>query len=342
MSGDVMPTSPASASKGFSSTPRKNKNKRDLNISRTLEVLSGSDVLSEDDTYSLLSPIYHDSFDSDEDLESETQHPQRTDTSPTQWEIPRRASSPVRCELPKAQGRKTVESAASPRLNAWEVWLLDKAKKDRLQLEKKTEEERLLQEKKEQQERAQEQKKIVAEEKIQEWLRSKREQEKQEKELKQSAEEVTLEKEKAKQREIEWRAQEKYKGWLQRKNQEKLEKEKKDKEEADRKAEQERARRQTAEERFQEWLATSNAKTRASPNSKSPFHPKSPYDNGYPPPSFYNPVPWKPIHAPPPEPPVKNTSERRPHSQPTNRQSASATRSRLRNCASGTQLLHRR
>ena len=45
-----------------------------------------------------------------------------------------------RCELPKAQGKITVESAVSPRLNAWEVWLLDKARKDRLQLEKKTEE----------------------------------------------------------------------------------------------------------------------------------------------------------------------------------------------------------
>ena len=95
MSAGVMPRSPSSASKGFSSTPRKNKNKRD-NVSKTAEVLSGSDVLSEDDTYSLLSPIYHDSFDSDEDLDSETEHPQRTDTSSTQWEIPRRASSPVR------------------------------------------------------------------------------------------------------------------------------------------------------------------------------------------------------------------------------------------------------
>ena len=45
-----------------------------------------------------------------------------------------------RCELPKAQGTISVESAASPPLNAWEVWLLDKARKDRLQLEKKAEE----------------------------------------------------------------------------------------------------------------------------------------------------------------------------------------------------------
>ena len=49
-------------------------------------------------------------------------------------------------------------------------------------------------------------------------------------------------------------------------------------EEADRKEEQERERRQTAEARFQQWLASSNAKTRASPNSKSPSHPKSETD----------------------------------------------------------------
>ena len=68
--------------------------------------------------------------------------------------------------------------------------------------------------------------------------------------------------------------------------------------------------------------------------------PPGPYDKGYPPPSFYNPVPWKPIHAPPPEDPVKNTPQRRPHSQSTKCQSA--TRSRLRNSASGTRLLQRR
>ncbi|CAL8262870.1 unnamed protein product [Merluccius merluccius] len=328
-----MPRSPASASKGFSSTPRKYPNRP-----ASPGALSGSDVLSEDDTYSLLSPIYHDSFDSDEDFTPP--RPQLTETSLTQSELPRRASSPDRCELPKAQGSKTAESAALPRLNAWEVWLLDKAKKDRLQIEKKTEEEQLLQEKKQRQEREQEQKNMVVEERIQAWLRTKREQEKQEKELKQSAEEVKMQKEMAKQREIEQRAQNKYKEWLRRKNQEKLEKEKKEKEEAIRNEEQERERRQTAEERFQEWLVTSNAKTRASPNSKSPFHPKSPYDKGYPPPSFYNPVPWKPIHAPPPEAPVKNTPQRRPHSQSTKCQSA--TRSRLRNSASGTLLLQRR
>lgn len=67
-----------------------------------------------------------------------------------------------------------------------------------------------------------------------------------------------------------------------------------------------------------------------------------PYDKGYPPPSFYNPVPWKPIHTPPPEAPTKNTSQRRPQSQSAKCQSTAATRSRLRNSASGTRLLQRR
>ena len=54
-------------------------------------------------------------------------------------------------------------------------------------------------------------------------------QEKQEKELKQSTEEVKLEKEKTKEREVQCRAQEKYKEWLRRKDQERLEKKKNDK-----------------------------------------------------------------------------------------------------------------
>lgn len=49
-----------------------------------------------------------------------------------------------RCELPRTPSEQilnvTVESAGSPRLSAWEMWLVNKAKEERLQLEKKSEE----------------------------------------------------------------------------------------------------------------------------------------------------------------------------------------------------------
>lgn len=61
-----MPKGPTSASEGFSSTPVKTSQGRSLHPSRSLD----EEVISDnEDTFSLLSPIYHDSFDSDEDLE---------------------------------------------------------------------------------------------------------------------------------------------------------------------------------------------------------------------------------------------------------------------------------
>uniref|UniRef100_A0A3Q3RLE1 Coiled-coil domain containing 34 n=1 Tax=Mastacembelus armatus TaxID=205130 RepID=A0A3Q3RLE1_9TELE len=324
MSGRRMPKCPDSAPKVFSSTPLKISQEKDFHTSRGLD----DEVLSDDeDTFSLLSPIYHDSFDSDEDLEP----------SPAQRTLSRQSdSSPVRCELPETPS--AVCPAASPALSAWEMWLVTKAKEDRLKVGKKAEEERLLKEKREQQEREQKQKRIVMEEKIQEWLKMKREQEKHKKLVKQSKEEEEVLRQQEKHREIEQKAQQKYKDWLQKKNQEKIEKEKKAKEQAALKEEQEKERHKRAEERFKEWLAKANEKSRAS--SKSPCCPTSPYDKSYPSPSFYNPIPWKPIHVPPPETSL-NKTESKPQKQRISKQSP-GTAFRFRNTASAGQLLQRR
>ncbi|KAM3870003.1 LOW QUALITY PROTEIN: coiled-coil domain-containing protein 34 [Diretmus argenteus] len=310
MSSGKMPSSPHSASKGFSSTPRKYSVGKDVHRSRSV------DVLSEDDTYSLLSPIYHDSFDSDEDLScSSGSPPDRTLTQAERGVQTLHLTNQVlcRCELPKSRTEQlvtsAVEPAASSSLSAWEKWLVNKAKDDLLKLEKKAEEERLLKERQEQQEREKEQKKIVIEEKIHEWLKIKSEQEKQDKLVKQRKEQEEIERQQMKQREIEHRAQEKYKEWLQKKNQNKMEKEKREKAEAAWKQEQEKERQKRAEEKFKQWLANANEKSRGSP--KSSCYPRSPYDKAYPSPSFYNPVPWKPIHVPASETPLKNTSSQR-------------------------------
>lgn len=49
-----------------------------------------------------------------------------------------------RCELPRTPSEQmlgaVVERAGLPTLSAWEMWLVSKAKEDRLKLEKKTEE----------------------------------------------------------------------------------------------------------------------------------------------------------------------------------------------------------
>ncbi|XP_056271746.1 coiled-coil domain-containing protein 34 [Pseudoliparis swirei] len=309
MSGGRLPSCPASVSRGFSSTPVKTSQGKDF-TSKGLD----DGVLSDDeDTFSLLSPIYHDSFDSDEDLE-----PRRSDDS-------KLSVSPVRCELPRTPSVQMLDAvgpAGSPSLSAWEMWLVNKAKEDRFKLEKQAEEEQLRKEKKEQQEREREQKKIVMEKKMQEWLKMKIDQDKQEQLIKLSKEEEEIQKQQEKQRETEQRAQQKYKVWLQKKNQEQMELEKKDKEAAALKEEQEEERHKRAEEKFKHWLAKANERSRAT--SKSPCYLTSPYEKSYSSPSFYNPIPWKPIHVPPQEITLNNTSVKKPQKQPRCQQSPSS------------------
>ncbi|KAF1387071.1 hypothetical protein PFLUV_G00101470 [Perca fluviatilis] len=341
MSGGRMPNCPASASQGFSSTPVKTSQGKDLHTSKGLD----DGILSDDeDTFSLLSPIYHDSFDSDEDLEPSPAQ----QTSPRQRDNSSLSVSPVRCELPRTPSVQMLhaarEPAGSPTLSAWEMWLVNKAKEDRFKLEKQAEEERLRKEKKEQQEREREQKKIIMEEKIQEWLRIKKQQEKHEQLVKLSKEEEEIQRQREKQTEIELKAQQKYKDWLQKKNQEKIEMEKKEKEKAVLKEEQEKERHKRAEEKFKEWLAKANEKSRASP--KSPCYPTSPYDKSYPSPSFCNPIPWKPIHVPPPETSLNKTPVKKTTNISTNQQrkcqQSPSTAFRLRNSARTAQLLQKR
>lgn len=94
MSTERMSTCTASAAQGFSSTPLKSSNwsPRPLGPRRSLEDC----VLSEDeDTFSLLSPIYHDSSDSDEEQAHSPDH--HVDlTSPRQSNNSRLSVSPVR------------------------------------------------------------------------------------------------------------------------------------------------------------------------------------------------------------------------------------------------------
>ncbi|XP_053742164.1 coiled-coil domain-containing protein 34 [Synchiropus splendidus] len=290
-----MPRRPASASEGFSSTPVKS--------SQSKHVLMHMDdgVLSEDDdTFTQLSPIYNDSFDSDDELENGDS---------------RRSASPLRCELPKARS-SLLEHEGSPSLGAWELWLVNKAKKERLKLERKEDEERLMRQKLEQGEVERRRKKEIVEEKIREWLKVKREQEKKEQLCKLIKEEEEMQRRQEKLREAEQKAQQKFNDWLHKKKQEKLEKLKKEKEEANLKAEQEKERRRKAEEKFQEWLAKADDRSRASP--KSPQCPASPYDKFHPSPGFYNPIPWKPNHVPPPESPVNRMPIKKPQNQSSN------------------------
>uniref|UniRef100_A0A3B3Q9G2 Coiled-coil domain-containing protein n=1 Tax=Paramormyrops kingsleyae TaxID=1676925 RepID=A0A3B3Q9G2_9TELE len=198
-------------------------------------------------TYSLLSPIYHDSFESDpEDLvklvPSSGYKESNNDSS-----------------RGKQLTTKTKDTAEHPpssgqALSAWEKWLICKARQDRLRVERKTIEDTVLKEAQAQQQREQERKRMAAEEKIHDWLQMKQEQERMEKHLEKIKELEEHYAQDQRKRESEEKAEKKYKEWLLKKKQEEIEKRQKEKEEAARKEAEVRERKHKSEEKFKEWL----------------------------------------------------------------------------------------
>ncbi|XP_067291814.1 coiled-coil domain-containing protein 34 isoform X1 [Pseudorasbora parva] len=291
----MMSAFPSSSSKSLTSTPLKSR----VSVPASVLQRSRSEESTGDSTSSLLSPIYHDSFElSDEELESDQPRPVRNITVTLGEDVAPVSPSrhAFRGEVDTA-GLEDRSSSGHFKLSAWEQWIVEKAKEERVRKQQKAMEELTLKEKEEDQKKEQQRKKVACDSKIQEWLQMKREQEKKERESKEfqkSKEQLQEEKRRA---EIERKAQEKYKEWLRKKKQEETERKLKEKEEAARREAEERERKEKAEESFKEWLDGVKTKGKLSRQSSAPS--AGNYNNvNYPAPSFVNPVPWKPIHVP--------------------------------------------
>ncbi|XP_030056553.1 coiled-coil domain-containing protein 34 [Microcaecilia unicolor] len=212
------------------STPRKLITEKGKGLLTKIHHVSSSG----DSTSSLISPIYHDSF------ESETAG--QRDSSAKE---PRDAGFEdiLQKDREKSRWQDTT-------LTPWEEWLLNKERKERIRLQNRFVEESKKQQEQIKEKLQQEMKKKVAEEKHKEWIQKKIELEEEEKQL------------------------------------------------AELQEKKERSKRV-----FEEWLQNCKNKPRPLPNTYG-------YGNGklsgyydascYPSPSFFNPVPWKPIQAPPP------------------------------------------
>ncbi|XP_043083802.1 coiled-coil domain-containing protein 34-like isoform X3 [Puntigrus tetrazona] len=283
----MMSTFPSSSSKSLTSTPLKSR-AGGLRRSRSLESTG-------DSTSSLLSPIYHDSFElSEEEPESDQPRAVRSITATSSEDVA--GSSPYRDGV-DAKGLEERLSSVQLKLSAWEQWIVEKAKEERVRKQQKATEELTLKEKQKEVEKEQQKKKVVNDGKIQEWLQIKREREKKEKmskEFQKSKEQLQEENKRA---EIEKKAQEKYKEWLRKKKQEETERKLREKEEAARREAEERERKEKAEESFKEWLE--GVKTKGKLSRRSSASSAGSYNNvNYPAPSFVNPVPWRPVHVP--------------------------------------------
>ncbi|KAM8940572.1 coiled-coil domain-containing protein 34 [Pelodytes ibericus] len=247
-----------------------------------------------DSTYSLLSPIYHDSFEisgDDHILDPETL-------------ADRMKNEEFRSQDCQDSGRHSKESSEQDlNLTPWEAWLLCKEKQGRIEMEKRISEESRKEEEKLKIQQKKEMKKLRAEEQHKEWVRRKQEQEIKEKE--QILLEVQRQKEFEEQRKIAIRekSREKYREWLMKKKEEKQEVKRKEKEEEEKRLAEQREKKAKADKMFADWLEQS--KTRPRPTSSSYGYVNGKltgyYDgSSYPAPGFYNPIPWKPIPVPPP------------------------------------------
>lgn len=278
-------------SKSFTSTPLKCKSTVPRSIPRSRSVESTCDS-----TYSLLSPIYHDSFelsDDDDDKEERLKECHPPDVPSLTAHEDALPTGPARNESFHAEDTSTEKL----NLSAWEQWLVSKAKEERMKMQQNSLEQQALKEKTQQEETEQQRKKAVSECKIQEWLQMKREQEKQEKLCQESQKTNRMLQEEQKRLEIEKKAQEKYKAWLHKKKHEEKERKLKDQEEMTRRDQEERERKERADEKFKAWLKSIKDKERPKRELSECSSGGYNYLN-YPAPSFVNPIPWKPIHIP--------------------------------------------
>ncbi|XP_060742775.1 coiled-coil domain-containing protein 34 [Tachysurus vachellii] len=303
----------SASSKSFTSTPLKSKSVVPRSIPRSRSVESTGDS-----TYSLLSPIYHNSFelldDDENDALKQCQPPDHPSLTTHEDALP---NNPNRNESPHADDTATGKL----NLSAWEQWLVGKAKDERMKIHQKSLQQQALKEKKKQEETEQERKKTVSECKIQEWLQIKRKQEKQEKLCRESQKTNIMLQEEQKRLEIEKKAQEKYQAWLHKKKHEEKERKLKEQEEIARREKEERERKERADQKFTEWLKHIKDKERHKRESSACS--AGDFDNlNYPAPSFVNPVPWKPIHIPQQDRTPRKKSVRRNQPGPSKYRSA--------------------
>ncbi|XP_039223041.1 coiled-coil domain-containing protein 34 isoform X1 [Crotalus tigris] len=225
---------------------------------------------------------------------------------------------------------KNKHSPAHTSLSPWEEWFLCKERELRARFQAKALEEmnQQMEATKEKQER--ERKKLIAEEKHKEWVQRKNEEVKREKKERQRKLKKEIREKEIKEFEkiqLKEKAKEMYKEWLKKKNTEDLQKKKEEKEKEKLREAELQEKKEKSERMFKEWLQNSKNKPRpasagyAYVNGKLATYPDG---NAYPAPAFYNPIPWKPIPAPPPkeEKYVSVKKNKRPLSSHTHRSSS--------------------
>ncbi|XP_069479608.1 coiled-coil domain-containing protein 34 [Ambystoma mexicanum] len=304
----------ASNSGDWSSAPRRSHStpQRQIYREHTLKRSQSYEVSScGDSTRSLLSPLYHSSFEDEDD--------QKLDSSRSGSDYKENVDTRIGPSKEKEnQEKKDNLSTPDNNLTPWEAWLVTKGRKERVQLQTK-----VLQELEQTREfdkirQHQELQKLAAETQHREWVRKKNEQERREKELKILKEQKEKEESERQKAEMEEKAKEKFNEWLKKKQAEEKEKKRKEQEEEEKRLSKLREKKQKSKLTFEQWLENAKSKPRPVLNSYGYANGKLTgyYDgSASPAPGFCNPIPWKPINVPPPP----KEASRKNTVKPTNR-----------------------
>ncbi|XP_062350397.1 coiled-coil domain-containing protein 34 [Cinclus cinclus] len=200
-----------------------------------------------------------------------------------------------------AGGRKV--SLLKDDLSPWEEWYISKEKELRARLQARAAEEMNKQLEKMKENQEYERRKRIAEEKHKEWVQKKREEERRERKRKLSKEMVEKATRELEKIQLQEKADIKYKEWLKKKRAEEAEKKKKEKEKEKEQEAELQEKRTRSEKIFKEWLRNARNKPQPALNGYGFPHGKSTGSdrNLYPAPAYCNPIPWKPVHVPPPK-----------------------------------------
>ncbi|KAK1335864.1 hypothetical protein QTO34_003662 [Cnephaeus nilssonii] len=207
-------------------------------------------------------------------------------------------------------------------LTPWEVWFVGKEKEERGRLQQRAVEELTQQLEKIKEKEEREKRKIIAEEKHKEWVQKKNEQKRKERKQKINKEMEAKAAKELEKEHLQEKAKEKYQEWLKKKMLKNVRRRRKKRfklfiivnakfwwyfyyieKEKQRQAELQE-KKEIAERKFKEWLENSKNKPRPAAKSYGYANGKlTGFYNGnsYPEPAFYNPIPWKPVHMPPPK-----------------------------------------
>ncbi|XP_059831973.1 coiled-coil domain-containing protein 34-like isoform X3 [Hypanus sabinus] len=296
-----------------------NQYQRDSRLENEIQVKSCELSSSSGSTSSLLSPIYHESYES-EDEENESLSKQtdelsrRNSESTPSKRVVSFSKTPVvstpsgqkksrlrTCARKAKQSEEEEQHLKEVELTAWEAWLIKKAKEERSEVQKKSQQEVILKQAKLKEQEELQRKKARAEEEHRHWVQKKNEKEKLEKEKKlQKEQEEKNVKEQERERAVE-RASKTFQEWLKKKKLQEMEIKKQEKNAEEKKIAESQERREKADKVFQEWLEKVKSRPRTVPSSLAYANGKLTgyYDgSSYPAPSYFNPIPWKPIPVP--------------------------------------------